>query len=161
MGKIEKIYRMRRGVLFAAFVCSLFLFGTFCLFVPVASLFSGGSTLSLGVDLVRKIFLFAGIFFALLLLILFVRFLVFRAATRKNPALRAAVDDERIRTNWLRSYRAAALTIIGINGVNLFAESLLMEIGLPNVVWLSASISLAVLFGAAILYSREEKNERA
>jgi hypothetical protein len=155
MGRIEKIYRMRRGVLFAAFVCSIFLCGTFCLFPPFARLKTGGHLSFLSESTTKNVFLFSGICLSLILLILVVRFLIFRAVTRRDSGTRAAVDDEHVRAGWLRAYRAAGLTVIAIHAISLVAPgALYYGIGFPSEAYTSFSLGLAVLFGSAIFFTR-------
>jgi len=161
MNKIEKIYRMRRSVLICAFVCSFFLFGVFCFLVPFWSLLSERHPLDHPANFLVTIFLIAGVLTVLLLLILMTRYFLFRASTLKDPDLRRAVDDERIRMNWLRAYRAAFLTMAGIHLIYLFSESFIYDLVLPHAAWFSSSAGLLTFFGAAIFYTREAKNERA
>jgi MFS family permease len=164
MNKIEKIYRMRRGILIWAFVCSFLIFGVLCFPVPFWLLLSGRPIWDHPINFLKTIFLIAGVLAVLLLLILMTRYFLFRASTLKEPALREAVDDERIRTNWLRAYRAAFLVMAGIHVIYLFSEYFNLNLGLlglPNASWVSSSAGLSTFFGTAIFYTREAKNERA
>lgn len=157
MGKIERIYRVRRGLLFAVFICSLLLLGVFCFPLQIASMATGKPILHLGESAFRGVFLAAAALLGVILILLLARRLLFRMATRKEPALRFAVDDERVRTGWMRSYRAAVFAIIGIH---LIDYAPLMILGV-HPVWLSLSAGLAVLFGAAIFHTREGGHESA
>jgi hypothetical protein len=161
MNKIEKIYRMRRSVLICAFICSLLLFGVFCIPLPFSSLLSGRPPWVLPVNFYSMILPIAGVLMVLLLLILMARYFLFRTSTLKDPALREAVDDERIRTNWLRAYRSAFIIMAGIHLIYLLSESFMYGLGLPHAAWFSSSAGLSTFFGAAIFYTREAKNERA
>jgi len=151
MSKIEKIYRMRRNLLVYSFLCSLVLFVLFGYpktFWPLIYRFPG-----------KPFFEIAGAIFFVLLLILFARYISFRTSTLKDPALRKAVDDERIRLQWLRAYRAAFYVIIGIHLLYVFLENQFFEIGLPHVAWLSFTAGVSTFFGAAIYYTREIRSE--
>jgi len=161
MNKIERIYRMRRSVLICAFICSLFLFGMLCIPLPFLSLLSGRPPWNLPGNYYMAIYVITGVLSVVLLLILMTRYFLFRASTLKDPDMRRAVDDERIRINWLRAYRAAFLTMAGIHVIFLFFESHLYGLGLPHAAWFSSSAGLWTYFGAAIFYTRESKNERA
>jgi MFS family permease len=110
MNRIEKIYRMRRNVLIVAFVWSILLFIWYCL----PGLLSRGKPWHFFDRLPISFFAISGIIAALLLLILITRYLLFKASTLKDPALRPAVDDERVRQNWLKAYRTAFYTMVGI-----------------------------------------------
>jgi hypothetical protein len=157
MTRIERIYRMRRNLLICAFVCSCLLFIILCFPKPFDSFakaypwryFSNPFLLVLQV---------VGILAATLLVFLLGRFIVYRTSTRKDPDLREAVDDERIRAGWLRAYGAAFYVMAGIHLVYLFIEGPLFQIGLPAAAWTSSSAGLMVLFSAAVFYTREVRH---
>ncbi len=160
MNRVEKIYRMRRSVLVVAFVCSIFLF---CWYNLPGLLLKGGvlGLLKFSDRLPVSFFAIAGLMTALLLAILFVRYLLFRASTFKDPLLRRAVDDERVRQNWLKAYRSAFLILVGIHLTYLFlGMGLIFELGFSHVAWFSLTSGLMALFGAALFHTREVKNER-
>lgn len=156
MNRIEKIYRMRRNVLIITFVCSILLFCWYSL----PGLLSRGKPWHFFDRLPVSFFAISGIMAALLLLILITRYLLFKASTLKDPALRPAVDDERVRQNWLRAYRTAFYTMVGIHVAYLFLVYQLYELGLPHVGWVSATAGLMTFFGTALYYTREVKNEQ-
>jgi hypothetical protein len=150
MTQIEKIYRMRRNVLILAFVCSALLFA---LFVPPLPLKSYQyQILKMGVAILSGI----------LLLIFFVRFMLFKQSTRKDPSLLDAVDDERVKTSWLRAYRTAFYVIVGVHIVWRLIEplfpGLLFKLGFPSAPWFATSAGLMTLFGMALYFTREVKN---
>ncbi len=147
MTQIEKIYRMRRNVLILAFACSVLLFG---LFIPPLPL--------TGYQIMKIIVVLTG----LLLLIFFIRFMLLKLATRKDPSLHDAVDDERVKTSWLRAYRTAFYVIVGIHIVWRLVETpfgLLYKLGFPQPVWFATSAGLMTLFGMALYFTREIKND--
>lgn len=151
MSSIEKIYQMRRNLLVYSFLCSLVLFVLFGYpksLWPVTNRFPG-----------KPFFEIAGAIFFLLLLILLARYVSFRTSTLKDPALRKAVDDERIRLQWLRAYRAAFYVIVGIHLLYIFLANQLFEMGFPHVAWLSFTAGVSTFFGAAIFYTREIRSE--
>lgn len=156
MNRIEKIYRMRRNVLIVAFVCSILLF----LWFSLPGLLSRGKPWHFFDRLPVPFFPISGIIAALLLLILITRYLLFKASTLKDPALRPAVDDERVRQNWLKAYRTAFFTMVGIHVAYLFLVYQFYELGLPHVGWFSATTGLMTFFGTALYYTREVKNEQ-
>jgi len=156
MNKTEKIYRMRRNVLIVAFVCSILLF---CLF-SLPGLLAGGEAWHFIQRLPFPFFTTVGVMAALLLLILLTRYLLFKASTLKDPALRPAVDDERVRQNWLKAYRTAFYTMVGIHVAFLFLVYQFYELGLPHVGWFSATAGLMTFFGTALYCTREVKNEQ-
>jgi hypothetical protein len=158
MGKIERIYRGRRLLLICAFVCSCFLFWTFCFPKPFNAL-NKSLPWRFFSDPFLAVFTAAGVLAALLLLFLFTRYVLFRASTRKDPGLRRAVDDERIRTGWLRAFRAAFFVMVGVHLFYLFLESRMFEWGLPHAAWVSSTTGLMTFFGAALFHTREAKNE--
>ncbi len=158
MSKIEKIYRDRRHLLICAFVCSCFLFWTFCFPKPMGS-FNKAFPWRYFPNPISALFTAAGALAALLLLFLFTRYVFFRASTRKDPGLRQAVDDERIRTGWLRAFRAALFVMVGVHLFYLFLESRIYEWGLAHAAWVSSTTGLMTFFGAALFHTREAKNE--
>ncbi len=157
MNKIEKIYRMRRNVLIIAFVCSILLFFWYSL----PGLLSRGRPWHFFDSLPVSFFAISGIMAALLLLILITRYLLFKASTQKDPALRPAVDDERVRQSWLKAYRTAFYTMVGIHVAYLFLVYKFFELGLPHAAWFSSTTGLMAFFGAALFYTREVKNEQS
>jgi hypothetical protein len=156
MNKIEKIYRMRRNVLVVAFICSVLLFCVFCL----PGLLSGGGFGHVVKRLSIPVFKISGILATLLLLILLIRYFLFRASTLKDPSLRRAVDDERVRQNLLKAYRTAFFIMVGIHLAYFFLETHFYDLGLPHVGWVSSTTGLMTFFGTALFYTREVKNEQ-
>jgi hypothetical protein len=159
MGKIEKTYRDRRLLLSCAFVCSCSLFWLFCFPKPPSSL-SGSFPWRYFRHPLSALFMAAGALAALLLLFLFTRHVLFLASTRRDPGLRRAVDDERIRTGWLMAFRASFYVMVAVHAVYLFLEGRLYGWGLPHAAWVSSTTALMTLFGAALFYTREAKNEK-
>ncbi len=151
MNKIEKIYRRRKQLLICALVCS------FILFLALSFWPSLLIHLRLSGDWVLGTLKISGVLAIVLLLFLFTRYVLFRAATLKDPALRKAVDDERIRRSWLKAYRAAFFVMVGIHVLFLlpFIGPAIMGIGIPQAPWVSSTTGLMTLFGAAVLFSRE------
>jgi hypothetical protein len=156
MNKIEQIYRMRRNVLVVAFVCSILLFCWYSL----PGLLSRGEPWHFFDRLPVPFLVISGTMAALLLLILITRYLLFKASTLKDPALRPAVDDERIRQNWLKAYRTAFFTMVVIHTAYLFFFTQFITLGLPHQGWFSLTTGPMTFFGAALFYTREVKNEQ-
>jgi hypothetical protein len=164
MNKIESLYRVRRRLLVSAFVCSCFLFLVLCFPWPYRSpAFAHAFPWRHFKNPVVFIFEMAGILAALLLLFLLTRFVLLRAVALKEPALRQAVDDERIKMGWLSAYRIALYVMAGIHLAYLspVSEGFFYNIGFPHAAWVSSSLGLMVLFGAAFFFTRELKNGQA
>ncbi len=157
MNRIEKIYRMRRNVLIVAFVFSILLFCWYTL----PGLLSKGKPWHFFGRSPFPFFEISGSMAALLLLILITRYLLFKASTLKDPTLRPAVDDERVRQSWLKAYRAAFYTMVGIHVAYLFLISQIFDLGLPHAAWFSSTSGLMTFFGSALYYTREVKDEQS
>ncbi len=158
MSKIEKIYRMRRGLLVTAFIFSCLIFLVMCLFnllLPLHRALVWGATN----ERILFIFEMAALLAFLLMAVLFVRFVLFRAATLRNQELREAVDDERIKLNWLRAYRITFFAMSGVHLVYLFLEAPLFHAGLPHAAWVSSTLGLMTFFGTALYLTREAKRD--
>ena len=101
----------------------------------------------------------------LLTLIIFgVRYLIYRKKLMKAPSLRTAVNDERVKLNWLRAYRFALLIVVGITifwkwyETSFFPEILRWKMMLPHGPWLIVFGAVISLIGSFLYYNREVKN---
>jgi uncharacterized membrane protein len=83
----------------------------------------------------------------------------------KDPLVRTAVNDERIRLNWLKAFRFAFYALIGITmfwhwwETSLVPEVLQNKILIvhgPLLIWFGSIFALVSSF---LYYSREVKNE--
>jgi hypothetical protein len=84
---------------------------------------------------------------------------------KKNPLLRSAVNDERIRENWLQAYRSSFYWIIGITVVWKWSETsfsyelMFRGLQLPDGPWLIFFGALISLVGSFLHYNREARDE--
>ena len=157
MNKIERIYRMRRALLIWCFACSVFLFVFLCYPKPPFSKTFPWSYFS---DPIRVIFEVGGAILLVLFLLLLVRYVLFRASTLRDPALRRAVDDERIRLHWLRAYRLAFFSLLLIQLASK-VPIVIMKWPLDPPFQSHFSISAAAMtyLGAFLYYSRERAHD--
>lgn len=160
MSKIERIYRSERRVLIGIFVCSVIFFALVMIPVFGSILFPGNYKIFFEywtMDLVNILRLMT----LLIILGLVTRYLLLRIYAKKNPSFIRAVEDELIRTSWLKAYRFAFYLIIGIHGAYYIFG--LYDFGLkynfPLREWPSLAVGLPALFGAALYFSRESGHE--
>ena len=161
MNRIEKIYRMRRNLLICAFICSFFLFFIMCFPKPFLSFPRSYPWRYLSKLHILFIFKTSLALTVVLLIFLLARYVLYKLSTLKDPVIRNAVDDERIRLYWLRAYRAAFFVMVGIHIIYLFSEGLMYGIGFPHAAWVSSTTGLMTFFGTALFYTREFKNEQS
>jgi hypothetical protein len=95
-----------------------------------------------------------------------VAFGIHKRKLAKDPSLRRAVNDERVRTNWLRAYRFGFFAICGASAASKLAEILLggrtvmsRRILLPPEPYLILFSALIALLGAFLAYNREARDE--
>lgn len=154
--KIEKMVRMRRNILLGVLIGTVFTFGWFMLptFKFIDYRLRNAETAVKG----------ALILWLLTLLIFGVRYWLYRKKLMKVPSLRAAVNDERVKLIWLRSYRFAFLVIIGITifwkwyETSYFPEIWRRKMFLPHGPWLIVFGAILSLVGSFLFYNREAKN---
>jgi hypothetical protein len=82
---------------------------------------------------------------------------------RKDPSLRKAVNDERVKLNWLKAYRFAFFAVLFFQGLLLviqFVEAFFgpMYLLLPQI-YLTIFLAILSFVGAFLYYSREAKDE--
>ncbi len=160
--QIEKLNRMRKyflwGILVGTFISLLFLI------YPTFYSFFSHDRLSIPI-MGNRLFDGALILWLITILTFLAQFCLYRIKLRKKPSLQTAVYDERIKMNWLKSYRFSFIITIAITIAfeiiqALFsAELLKLKFILPNgpflVLW-AAIISLA---GSFLYYNRDANNE--
>ena len=89
----------------------------------------------------------------------------YKNVLKKDPLLRSAVNDERIRENWLKAYRFGFFIICGITLVWKWYESsfvpefLYRRLQLPEGPWLIFFGALISLVGSFLHYNREARDE--
>jgi hypothetical protein len=157
MVKIEKIYTVRRRVLYGVFICSIIYFILFM----VPPFLSARSPKLLDSNLFWIKLTYAwGIAMLLICFGLLVRYLHLRTYLKKNPSLRQAVDDERIRISWLKAFRFAFYLMLVIHSLWIFGfHGHSLKTQWPNVQWLSIAFIFPGLFGASLFFSRERRHE--
>jgi len=153
-GRIEKMNRMRRNILFIVFIGScvafaMFLYPSFYNLLHFQERPRFFSTLFLAALIV---WLMALAFFT-------VRYLLYKNILRKDPSLRAAVNDERVKLNWLRSYRFAFFAVVFFQGLLLLVQFTEVVVGplyllLPKL-YLTIFLAFLALVGAFLYYNRE------
>ncbi|MBL7129761.1 MAG: hypothetical protein ISS16_12380 [Ignavibacteria bacterium] len=151
--KIEKMNKMRRNILIGVLIGTVIAFGL--LMLP--TFFSKYRF---------QLFVFkrALLLWLLTLIIFGVRYLIYRKKLMKAPSLRTAVNDERVKLNWLRAYRFALLIVVGITifwkwyETSFFPEILRWKMMLPHGPWLIVFGAVISLIGSFLYYNREVKN---
>lgn len=162
MNQIEKLSRMRRGILW------IVLAGTgvaaILLLFPIAV----RSARYLWWPAGRNAFPVYYWAFAIWLLTLFVfvvLYLLYKRKLRQDPALRVAIDDERVRTDRLKAYRFAFLTTVVIAIIlkaaeTVFAPALIRgSFPLPDKTWFLLTGAVLSLVGSFLHYDREAGDE--
>jgi hypothetical protein len=101
----------------------------------------------------------------LTLVVFAVLYMLYKKRLRKDPALRVAIDDERVRTNWLKAYRFAFFTLVGITVLAKLAETALAGIvlrgsfPLPDKTWFLLTGAILSLVGSFLYFSKETGDE--
>lgn len=162
--QIEKMNRMRRNIFLGLLVGTTAVL-VLPLIIHILARFSAKLKyykLKYQTEYVLGIFLF----FLLTLILFTLRYLFYKKKLLKNPALRTAVNDERIKLNWLRAFRFAFFVLVGITIFWKWQESgffperwlwKLLRFHLPHGPWLVLWGSIIALSGAFLYYSREVK----
>lgn len=153
--KIEKMNKMRRNILLGVLIGTVITFTWFMLptykFITIR--YRNVETALKGTM----------ILWLLTLLIFGVRYLIYRKKLMKVPSLRTAVNDERVKLNWLRAYRFAFLIVIVITifwkwyETGYFPDK--WRRGFPHPPWLIVFGAVIFLVGSFLYYNREAKNE--
>jgi len=154
--QIEKMNKMRRNILLGVLIGVVIMFGWFMLptfFIKFR--FRLFDTALKG----------AGITGLLILFIFGTRYWIYKNSLKKDSTLRAAVNDERIKLNWLKAYRFSFYIIICITiflklwDMLLLAPALLdSRIFLPHDPWLILFSAVISLVGAFLYYNREAQD---
>lgn len=150
--KIEKMNRMRRNILIGVLLGTVIIFGYFIL--PV--LFVRLRFRETGARVVVLLWFMT-------LLIFGVRYLLYKKRLNKDHLLRDAVNDERVKLNWLRAYRFAFLVMVSITifwkwyETSIFPELWRGKILLPHGPWLIWFGSVIAIVGSFLYYNREAK----
>jgi hypothetical protein len=157
--KIERMNNMRRNIVRGALIGSIIAFCIF-LYPSIFSLF-----INIRYRGFYRYLEGAFILWLLTLLIFTTRYLLYKKRLRKDSSLHAAVNDERVRLNWLKAYRFAFFSATGITIVWKFCESsfshelLIGKFRLPNGPFLILYVAIISLMGSFLYYNREVKDE--
>jgi len=152
--QIEKMNRMRRNTLFGVLAGTVF---AFCLFIysPVNSIFHLGRRMTWSETM--RYFYYALILSLITILVFSARYLLYRMKLKKDLSLLAAVNDERVKFNWLKAYRAAFLFVVGITVFWKWYETSLFPDALrpiPDPPWLVVFGAVISLVGSFLFYNR-------
>lgn len=162
MSKIERLNMMRRNILLGVLAGTgiAFVLHIFPTFIP-----SSRPRWGVSLHWTRSFFYGALLIWLLTLLIFIVLYMLYKKKLKKDPALRVAVNDERVRVNWLRAYRFAFYTLIVITIFWKLAESsfsralLMFKLILPDGPWLILFGAVLSLVSSFLYYNRELKDE--
>lgn len=172
--EIEKLNKRRKNIVKGTFVTTLIAFIWFML--PnirtglIENSYQSSYTALIG----------AGLFWIFSLLIFGVLYIVYKNKLRSVPSLYAAVNDDRIKMAWLKSYRIAFFaafftsvlwriltppiysSLFGTSSFRKFIWIWMMKIikivRLPNGPFLVLYIAVLCLFASFLFFSREVKN---
>jgi hypothetical protein len=92
-------------------------------------------------------------------------FKLYKNKLKKDPLLLHAVNDERIRENWLKAYRFGFFVICGLAFVWKWSDSsfsfeqMIRRLRLPEGPWLIFFGALISLLGSFLYYNREARDE--
>lgn len=152
--KIEKMNKMRRNILKGMLIGWGILF--LWILLPTARLFIRDYKLH------SQIFWITGI---IILSIYIIVYLIYKWKIMKDPSVQTAVNDERVRLDWLRAFRFAFFTLIGITifwkwwETSLVPEVLHRQIRIIHPPWLIWFVSIFALIGSFLYYNREIKED--
>lgn len=162
--KIEKMNRMRRNILIGILVG----WGTLCLWIwhpTIISLKFRWRDSKPFISRIQPYIEGLWILGLIILSIYIILFLIYRMKIRKDPFVSTAINDERVRLNWLRAYRFAFYALIGITifwkwwETDFVPEVLnryIMIIHGPWHIWFG---SILALIGSFLYFNREVKDE--
>lgn len=154
MNKIEKLSRMRRNTLISVFVGSAIIFVLY-LIPAVFSWFHFQTKFALE----KPILLGSGILGIFILLIFMIRFWLYKKSLKKDPSLRTAVNDERVKINWLKAYRIAFFVVVFIHIFWKALEMIWFMWSIPHPTWIIIPASVMFLVGSFLYYNKETKDE--
>ncbi len=158
LSEIERMNNMRRNIVRGVLIGSVIAFGVFIypwffsFFVNVRYRWS------------YRYLEGAFILWLLTLLVFMTRYWLYKKKLRKDPSLCAAVNDERVKLNWLKAYRFAFFTATGITIIWKYYESFILydvfmgKFHLPNGPFLVLYVALISLIGSFLYYNREVKD---
>jgi len=162
--KIEKMNRMRKNILIGFLVG----WGTLCLWILNPTIISLKFRWQEAGPFIRRIQPYLKglwILGIIILSIYIILFLIYRIKITKDPFVHTAVNDERVRLDWLRAFRFAFYTLIGITifwkwwETSLVPDVLTKNIWVVHGPWLIWFGSIFALVSSFLYYNREAKGE--
>lgn len=159
--EIEKMSKMRSYIVRGLFFGSLVAFGVF-MWPTYYSIFG----VSKPYIQMYRFFEWGLLALAATILIFAIVYWLYKKKLKKDLALRAAVNDERVRRNWLKSYRFAFYMIITVTIVWKFYEIFIFNVAgprrlmLPHNPWLTLFVATLSVTGAFLYLNREDKEAR-
>lgn len=163
MNKIEKLSQMRRNILWGIMAGTGV--ATILLLFPIVV--RSARYLWWPADSRNSfpIYYWAFAIWLLTLLVFAVLYFLFKRKLRRDPALRTAIDDERVRTDWLKAYRFAFLTTVVVAVLSKAAETVFApalirgSFPLPDKTWFLLTGAVLSLVGSFLYYNRETGDE--
>lgn len=162
--KIEKMNRMRKIIL----ICFLIGWGTMCIWIMKQTIISLQFVWWDALPFIRRIQPYLKglwILGVIILSIYIIIYMAYKIKIKKDPFVDTAVNDERVRLNWLRAFRIAFYALIGIiifwkwYETSYVPDVLHKKILIVHGPWLIWFGSIFALVGSFLYYNREAKNE--
>ena len=163
--KIEKINRMRKIIL------KVFLFGWVTLGIwlfhrtIISVIESSWRRINVYTRTIEPYLETLWIVGTIILAIYVIVYLIYKAKITKDSSVRTAVNDERVRLNWLKAFRIAFFTLLFVTIFWKWAETglgtgfLHWKIWPIPGTWLMWYCSIFALIVSFLYYDREAKNE--
>ncbi len=161
--KIEKMNRMRKNILWGVLIGTVLAFGLF-MFPFINSIFH--STRMVFNPRSIRVVEAALVLWLLTILLFLIRYFLYKKGLQKDLSLRSAVNDERVKLNWLRAFRFAFFVVLGITifwkwyETSLYPEAWMKKGILPHPPWLIVFGAVISLVGAFLWYNREAGGEK-
>jgi hypothetical protein len=155
--EIEKMEKRRRHILAGMLAGTIVAFGWFML--------SATNLVYRSIRSADKAYIGSHLLWLMILIIFGTVYLIYKQELRNNPSLRNAVNDERVRLCWLKSYRFAFFTAVGAAIIwkwleTAFSSRLLMtKMRLPNGPSLVLFVVVISLVGSFLFFDKGAKNE--
>ena len=157
--KIEKINKMRKIILHGVLIGTSISFGLF-MYPTINSTFRISRRFSW--TRIHVFFRNATDLWFLTLIVFMVGYWIYRGLLIRNESLRAAVNDERVKSSWLKAYRIAFIVVVCVTifwkwyETGLFPDQWRL---LPDPPWLIVYGAVISLVAAFLIYNREAKKE--
>ena len=162
--KIEKMNRMRKIIL----ICFLIGWGTLCLWILKPTIISlkfvwrdASSQIRFLQPWLKGLWILGVIILSIYILV----YAAYKIKIKKDPFVDTAVNDERVKLNWLRAFRFAFYTLIAItifwkwyetsHVPDVLHKKILMVHG-PWLIWCGSIFALVISF---LYYNREAKGQ--